>query len=91
MSYLAVNKDESERIFNEIPQRCDDIIYDEDDVFPSGRRTDKYFWGVEICSRYNNDIDYGIELPKGTIELLIGRKLTWKNRPIKFTKLKRVK
>lgn len=91
MSYLAVNKDESERIFNEMPQQCDDIIYDEDDVFPSGRRTDKYFWGIKNCGPYNDEIDYGIELPKGTIELLIGKKLTWKNRPIKFTKLKRVK
>lgn len=86
MAYLAVNKDGSEYIFREMPQRY--IIYEEDDVFPSGCRSDDYFWGIEICGPYNNDIDYGIELPKGTIELLIGRKLTWKDNPIKLTTVK---
>lgn len=86
MAHLAVNKDESERIFAEIPQRCGDIIYDEDGVFPSGR-SDESFWGIENCSPYNDEIDYGIELPKGTIELLIGKKLTWKDDPIKLTKI----
>lgn len=87
MAYLAVNKDESEYIFSEMPQRCGDIIYDEDDVFPSGR-SDEYFWGIENCGPYNDELDYGIELPKGTIELLIGKKLTWKDKPIKLTKIK---
>lgn len=57
MAFVAVNRNDSETIFNSEPFR-----------------TEKY-WG-------SND-DY-VDLPTGSIEKLIGRKLTWDDSPVEI-------
>lgn len=69
MAYLAVNRDGEELIFNECP------IYD--------RVEDT--WKVPMI-RWDKirDDDYGITLPKGTIEILIGGPLSIANEPVEL-------
>ena len=42
-------------------------------------------WGSEIYWSPQNEYDYPtIELPKGSIEKLIGKKLTWEDEPVEL-------
>ena len=42
-------------------------------------------WGSELYWSAQNEYDYPtIELPKGSIEKLIGKKLTWEDEPVEL-------
>ncbi|WP_296864495.1 hypothetical protein [uncultured Methanobrevibacter sp.] len=66
MAYLCVDKNGDEKIFDSCPTR--DGFGDEDT-----------FW---MIFDYYDTPDYGINLPKGSIQRLIGRELTWKDEPV---------
>lgn len=44
------------------------------------RRNDWHAWVGDYC-------DTGVIMPTGTIELLLGRKLTWEDNPVEITEL----
>lgn len=73
MAWVAVNKDGTEYIFNNKPHRS---IYenvfqiDDNDIVTYEWTDDKY------CGWVN--------LPKGSIEKLIGRNLTWEDEPVEL-------
>ena len=68
MAWVAVDKDRTEAIFEKKPTRHDDEeLYKNDDSL-------KIWVDVSI----NNTVD----LPKGSIEKLIGRNLTWEDEPV---------
>ena len=71
MAYLCVNKNGEEKIFDDKPQRDD--FYD-----PRGEARE---W--IIADFYGAD-DYGVSIPKGTINKLIGRSLTWEDEPVEL-------
>lgn len=85
MAYLAVNRDGEELIFNECPiyDRVEDtwkvpitrwgIVYDDPDNYDAGVHEEEI-----------RDDDYGITLPEGTIELLIGGPLSIANEPVEL-------
>ena len=58
-SYLAVDKNGEEYIYNNLPDRKEDRFYNQ-----------------KSHGEYKS-----IELPKGSIEKLTGRKLTWQDEP----------
>lgn len=68
MAWLAVNKDGTELISPFLPNR------DLEDLVWDCFRENAAGW-------YDN---YGIELPKGTIQKIIGRELTWDDKPVKI-------
>lgn len=70
--WLAVNKDGTEFIFEDEPYRLPS------DADPD----DKYYWEYGYYD-YGSSRGY-IELPKGSIEKLIGRKLTWDDKPVEL-------
>ena len=85
-TWLAVDKDGAEKIFNVKP-------------FRGNTQKDRYhIWGTTYVGenyekwypkhdgRYYEG--YSIELPKGTIVKLIGRNLTWKDECVEFKKNK---
>ena len=57
MAWLAVNKNETETIFNSEP--------------------------IKFEKYWDSNDDY-IDLPTGSIEKLIGKKLTWEDEPIEI-------
>lgn len=75
MAWLAVNPSGSEYIFHNKPVRIIGNIYS--------------YWKDEITYDYIRGMttsadDYSIMLTKGTIEKIIGRKMTWEDEPIKL-------
>ena len=85
MAYLAVNRDGEELVFNDYPiyDRVEDtwkipmlrweLVYDDPD-------------GVHKAEV--RDDDYGVTLPNGTIERIIGGPLTFANEPIEIVTIK---
>lgn len=71
MAWIAVNKDGEERIFHYKPTRQNDVWRDE-------------LTYNEPRTRYAIPNDYSILLPKGTIELIIGKKMTWADEPFLY-------
>lgn len=71
MAYLAVNKNGIENIFHNLPKR------------EECKWIDTYTYN-EIRELTSCAWDYSISLPKGSIEKLIGKKLTWKDEPVKI-------
>lgn len=70
MAWLAVNKDNTEIIFNDErkPFRIKELgKWTQYDLF--------YHSPQSLAS---------VKLPQGSIEKLIGRKLTWKDNPVKY-------
>lgn len=59
MAYVAVDKNETEWVYNEEPVRGENS-----------------FGSPYEC----------VELPKGSLEKLIGRRLTWKDEPVEIEK-----
>lgn len=88
MAYLAVNKNGSERIFDsecthrEPERKGSCIIEDRYDWGINHGYTQPYYWCIKDYE-YNNE-DTGIPLPKGTIEKIIGKKLTWEDNFVKI-------
>ena len=73
MAYVAVNKDGTENIFNYKP-----IVNDA--YYKDLRHTEL----VECWSPEGLYGDSSVRLPRGTIEKLIGRKLTWEDEPVEL-------
>lgn len=71
--WLVVSKDGTEFIFEIEPYRCPCDAENPDD---------KFYWDYG-CWNYGSARGY-IELPKGSIEKLIGKKLTWNDEPVKL-------
>ena len=71
MAYVAVNKDGSEVIYDFLPIR--EINFNE-------------FWmAQDIVYKDGWEIDpQEVGLPKGSIEKLIGKKLTWEDEPVEL-------
>ena len=89
MAYLAVNRDGEELVFNDCPiyDRVEDtwkipmlrweLVYDDPDDHSAGVHEDEV-----------RDDDYGVTLPNGTIERIIGGPLTFANEPIEIETIK---
>ena len=76
MAFLAADYDGMEHVFDEEPQR---IPFDEKEPHLTG------IWKVHDNVIYYSIVEmYGIELPRGSIEKLIGRKLTWEDEPVEI-------
>ena len=85
MAWLAVNRDGEELIFNNLPtyDRVEDswkvlgireeLVYD-----------DPHDYSVGVHSETVSDDDYGVTLPKGTIEKIIGGPLSLANNPVEI-------
>lgn len=76
MAWVAVDKYGREWIFAYKPYRTDPnrSLY---------KLWEPEFWSDEDVSEYGNE-HTGISLPKGSIKKLIGRDLTWKDKPVKL-------
>lgn len=85
MAYLAVNRDGEELVFNDYPiyDRVEDtwkipmlrweLVYDDPDDHSAG-----------VHKAEVRDDDYGVTLPNGTIERIIGDPLTLANEPVEI-------
>lgn len=85
-TWLAVDKDGTEKIFNVRPFRGN-TQEDKDHVTYVGENYGK--WYPEHDERNDDTGDpyylgYSIELPKGTISKLIGRGLSWEDEPVEL-------
>ena len=70
MTYLCVDIDGTERIIE-----CE--VYCE-------RGGDEEPYRDEECWDYDPHNDVCIELPKGTIKKILGRELTWEDKPVEL-------
>ena len=89
MAYLAVNRNGEELAFNDcpiydrvegtwkIPMLRWELVYDDLDDHSAGVHEDEV-----------RDDDYGVTLPNGTIERIIGGPLTFANEPIEIVTIK---
>lgn len=68
MAWVAVDKNEKEHVYQSLPIR---LIDDE----PFGNQ-----WMLSSTSL----VTHWVELPKGSIEKLIGKKLTWEDEPVEL-------
>lgn len=89
--WVAVDKDGTEKISNSVFIRRTGIVsvfWGLIKVFYSKNNRNK--WANMWCNNESDALPFdGVELPKGSIEKLIGRKLTWKDEPVEiynFTK-----
>lgn len=85
MAFLAVNRNGEELIFNDQPiyDRVEDtwkvlgvrseLVYDDPHDFSAGTHEENV-----------NDDDYGVTLPKGTIEKIIGSPLSLADNPVEI-------
>lgn len=86
MAWLAVNKDGSEVIGNSLVKAYytnKNSLVLKGDYF----KMDETKYTHYVDPYYNPDEgveDVSIELPTGTIEKLIGRKLTWEDEPVEI-------
>lgn len=48
------------------------------------KKCDKYGYWEDLTSVEGETVDSIIELPKGSIEKLIGKKLTWDDQPVEI-------
>lgn len=70
MAYLAVQSWGDEMMFHNCPTRKENKYWQDDEVYDEIRR-------LTTCAE-----DYSIVLPKGTIKKLIGRDMTWEDKPV---------
>lgn len=89
MAYLAVNRNGEELVFNDCPiyDRVEDtwkipmlrweLVYDDPHDHSAGVHEDEISYD-----------DYGVTLPNGTIERIIGGPLTFANEPIEIVTIK---
>lgn len=94
MAWLCVDKDGSEKIFNCEPNRGQNQPDIDKSVACEGIDDDIWYstcYGVDEHGYllFDADLDCttGVELPRGTIESLIGRKLTWEDEPVRYEKM----
>lgn len=69
MAWVAVDKSGVEGIYDNRPERNDDVWEDID---------------YSVCGEIEYDCETGIIVPKGTIKKLIGRDLSWEDEPVKL-------
>lgn len=86
MAYLAVDKDGTEKIFGSVPIRRNTLISVGFGIVTVRAIRNAYTknklhkWSAHWSTDNNDPLPEGcIILPKGSIEKLIGRKLTWKD------------
>lgn len=91
MAFLAVDKDGTEKIFGSVPYRRNWVQSVAFDIVTARtvRRayTKNQFnkWSAHWSSDSDDPLPEGcIVLPKGSIEKLIGRKLTWKDNYVEL-------
>lgn len=74
--YLSVDENGTENLTTELPQRyyCSNCALE---------LSGKGFWEVYVSGKYS----INEELRKGTIEEILGYKLTWADEPVKFEKV----
>lgn len=78
--WVAVNGDTYgafEQMFHEKPRRA----YSGADLWVDGKTNSRV---QKLAKEWIGDNDFSMILPKGTIEKLIGRKLTWKDDPVEI-------
>lgn len=92
MAWLAVDKDKTEKIFSSRPIRRNES----NSELSLGDKVKRLVRSAYSKNEYKKWAAYwstdefdplpegGIILPKGSIEKLIGRKLTWKNEPVEL-------
>lgn len=85
MAFLAVNRNGEELVFNELPtyDRVEDtwkvnctreeLVYDDPHDFSAGHHWEEV-----------DDSDYGVTLPKGTIEKITGDQLSFADEPVEI-------
>lgn len=89
MSWVAVDKDGTEKIFPSIPMRRNQHGYH---VFIWGllrnlpyTKNQRNKWAAYWSTDINDPFPEGaIKLPKGTIRKLIGRDLRWEDNPVEL-------
>lgn len=77
MAWLAVNEYGAEKMFHERPER--QRAYKAGFDYWEDRET--YY---EIRGYTTSAHDYSISLPNGTIEKIIGKKMTWADEPVEI-------
>lgn len=73
--YLSVDEDGTENLTTELPKR---YYYHSDTSLPN-----KGYWEVYVSGKYS----LNEELLEGTIQNILGYKLTWADEPVKFEKV----
>ena len=74
MAWVAVEENGDEYVFGNKPSRG----------LSFGRRTERGSWENILCDGFD-DIYFDIVLlPKGSIEKLIGKQMTWNDEPVKL-------
>jgi hypothetical protein len=89
MAWLAVDRDGTEKIMSGKPIRRNEIVsafWGLIKCLPSPyRKSQRHKWASLWSTDPNDPLPEGaIELPKGTIKILTGRDLTWKDEPIEL-------
>lgn len=89
MPWLAVDRDGTEKIMSTRPVRRNKIasvFWGVIKCFPSPyRKSQRHKWASLWSTDPNDPLPEGaIELPKGTIKVLTGKDLTWKDEPIEL-------
>lgn len=72
MAWLAISKSGQEGIYPKKPTRISDCFWECTSVAYSSLW---YHW---------NQLDLEVKLPKGSIEKLIGKTLTWEDEPVEY-------
>ena len=86
MAWLAVNKDGTETISMEKPDRRGrgKEVYNKKTLQFEYSKENLYYWLYEEILQMCYDINYTFDLPKGSIKKLIGKELTWDDNPIEL-------
>lgn len=85
MAFLAVNRDGEELIFNDLPTY--DRVEDTWKVLETRSEivyNDPYDFSAGVHEETVNNDDYGVTMPKGTIDKIIGRTLSIINDPVEI-------
>ena len=85
MAWLAVDKDGTELIFESHPLRAGAEKTEYSEKLINRNQTEGCWYGKIINVTDYDTFEYydePIELPKGTIQKLIGRELTWKDETV---------
>lgn len=81
LNYVVIDEDGEEKIFNCEPKRQTDIFKGKAKYC---HKTEKNIGIGEWIFKYTDSLNKVFSLPQGSIEKLIGRKLTWKDEPVEL-------
>lgn len=86
-TYVFVDKDGTEKTSNSIPVRRKEIravFWGFIPVYYSKNKRNK--WADSWSTNEGDALPFmGTELPRGTIEKILGRKITWDDEPVEIT------